>query len=133
MTSAFLAEAHVLHGRRDPARAAVEQMLSFSNLIGLYAWTPELLRVRAEWLVLERRAVEAQSALLQAVDIARGQGSWVMALRAAVALARIPSAESDSNLQLLAEVVNRVPAECGAPEIHEAKSLLGQPVAEATP
>ena len=132
MTSAFLAEAHVLHGRRDPARAAVEQMLSFSNLIGLYAWTPELLRVRAEWLVLERRAVEAQSALLQAVDIARGQGSWVMALRAAVALARIPSAESDSNLQLLAEVVNRVPAECGAPEIHEARSLLGQPVAEAT-
>jgi DNA-binding SARP family transcriptional activator/predicted ATPase len=133
MTSTFLAEAHLRHSRRDPARAAVHQMLSLSDPIGRYVYTPEILRVEAEWLVLEDRADEASRLLLQAVDTAREQGSWVMALRAAVELARMRSAEHESNLRLLAEVVNRVPAECRLRELEEARVLLGRSVAEAMP
>jgi tetratricopeptide (TPR) repeat protein len=133
MTSTFLAEAHLRHRRRDRARPAVHQMVSRSNAIGRYVYTPEILRVEGEWLVLERRTDEAQRMLRQAVDTAREQGACVMALRAAVALARIPSGERASNLQQLAEVVNCVPAECRSRELHEARALLGQPVAGATP
>jgi hypothetical protein len=51
-------------------------------------------------------------------------GSWAIAVRAAVQLARQPSSEHESDLELLGELCDRLPPENDTDYAREAKLLL---------
>jgi hypothetical protein len=90
---------------------------------------PELLRVEAEWLRAAGQELEARRLLLQAVSTARRHGSWGLAVRAAVQLARTSSPDRESDFRRLADLCDRLPPENDTAYGREARRLLGRVVA----
>ncbi len=98
-----------------------------------YFYEPELLRVEAEWLRLDGREDDARRLLLRAISTAREHGSWALAIRSALALARPPSAAYEADLRLLADLYERLPSENDTDYGREAKALLAETVAMRFP
>jgi class 3 adenylate cyclase/tetratricopeptide (TPR) repeat protein len=121
---ALLAEVHLLQGRREAARALLDQLRSLTQSMPTYFYEPELLRVEAEWLRLDRREDDARRLLLQAISTARQHGSWALAARSALALARPSPATHEPDLRLLAEVCEHLPPENDTDYGREARALL---------
>jgi len=125
----LLAEAHLRRGRREAARDLLDQMRSLTASMATYLFEPDLLRIEAEWLRLAGQEGEARQLLLQAIQTARQHGSWALAVRSALALARPPSAGHEADLRLLADLCERLPAENDTDYGREARALLGRGVA----
>jgi DNA-binding SARP family transcriptional activator len=132
LDGALLAEAHLRCNRRDAARAVIDEMRPLADSMRTYVFEPELLRVEAEWFRLEGAEAEARRLLLRAIDTAREQESWALAVPAAVQLARTSSAEREADLKLLGDLCERLPPENDAGYGREAKALLGGIVTTTT-
>ena len=133
MIGALLAEAHLRHGRREAARDVLDQMRSLTGSVSTYCFEPDLLRVEGEWLRLAGQEGDARRLLLQSIETARQHGSWALAVRSALALARSPWAEHAADLRLLGDLYERLPAENDTDYGREARALLGRGVATAAP
>ncbi len=133
MVGTVLAEVHLRHGRQEAARDVLDQMLSLTESMPRYFYEPELLRIEAECLRLAGQEDDARQLLLQATRTARQHGSWALAVRSALALARPPSAEHEADLKLLGDLCERLPPENDTDYGREARALLGRGVATAVP
>jgi len=133
MVGALLAEVHLRRGRRKTARDVLNHVLSLTQAMPSYFYAPEVFRVEAEWLRLGGREDDARRLLLRATSTARQHGSWALAIRAALALARVPSAEQDADLRMLGDLYERLPAENDTDYGREARFLLGRGVATTVP
>jgi class 3 adenylate cyclase len=124
MTAGLLAEVHMHQGQHEAARSLLDQMRSLTESKPQCLFEPEFLRVEAQWLVLAEQEAEARRLLRQAIATAQKQGSLAFAIRAALALARAPSAEHGADLRLLSELCDRLPPENDTAYRREAQSLV---------
>ena len=130
MIGALLAEVHLWHGRFGVARALLDQTRAITDSMPTYVYEPELMRVEAELLRLAGREDDARQFLLRAISTARKHGSWALALRSALVLARSPSADHDADLTLLGNLFERLSHENDTDYGGEARALLcGSPAA----
>jgi class 3 adenylate cyclase/predicted ATPase len=85
-------------GRREDALAALELALRFSAEQCNPCWDPELLRLKGELLLQGDAPDEPAAEVLfrSSLDLAREQGSLMMALRAATPLARLLARRGES-------------------------------------
>jgi hypothetical protein len=95
-------------------------------------YEPELMRVEAAWLRLDGREDDARRLLLGAISTAREQGSWALAVRSALALARSPSADR-ADLTLLGDLCEHLSPENDTGYGREARALLGGGAAATLP
>ena len=133
MIGALLAEVHLAHGRGEAARDVLEQTRSLTKPMARHVYEPELLRVEAEWLRLARQHADARRLLLQSIHTARQHGSSAFAVRSALALARLRSAEHEADLKLLGHLYERLPPDNDTDYGREARTLLGRGVATTVP
>jgi ATP/maltotriose-dependent transcriptional regulator MalT len=129
MIAALLAEVHMRQDRHEAARDLLDQMRSLTESKPPCLFEPEFLRAEAQWLVITGQEDKARRLLLQAITTAQEHGSLALAVRAALALAHIPSAEHGADLKLLSELCERLPPENHTDYRREAQSLVGPPVA----
>jgi tetratricopeptide (TPR) repeat protein len=126
MIGALLAEAHLRQGRATTARRVLDDALSLTRRMSSYVFEPELLRIEAEWLRLAGRETDARRLLLGAVSIARAHGSWALAIRSALALARPPSVGRVGDLKLLGDLCERLPPDNATDYGREARAALAE-------
>jgi class 3 adenylate cyclase/tetratricopeptide (TPR) repeat protein len=123
---AFLAQLTAETGDLDRAVELVDEAISVVHKTGELLHLPELLRQHGE-LTLARLGDTEQAVtdLVEAVALATEQGARVSRLRAAVALARLPSQARPSDWRtLLAEARADVPAALGIADVAAADALL---------
>jgi class 3 adenylate cyclase/tetratricopeptide (TPR) repeat protein len=91
MMHSWLADAHARAGDNDAATWVVEQTVREIGDTTGRAWEPELYRQRAELLLASNpsKISEAESYLKKAIEMARGQGSKSLELRASIGLAML--------------------------------------------
>lgn len=123
---ALLADAHRQRCDADAGLGAVVQALGIAHRTGERFYEAELYRLRGELRLLAgddgAARSEAEQAFRRAVDIARGQGAQLLALRAAVSLARLtPNADV---LTLLAEQRAALENDLELPDAEEAAEVL---------
>jgi hypothetical protein len=128
MIATLLAEVLVYHGRQEAARDVLDHIHSLIRRMKRYFYEPELLRVEAEWLRQDAREDDARRLLFRATEIAREHGSWALAIRSALALARSPSAGHQADLRLLGELCERLPPDNDTAYGREARALLDRGV-----
>ena len=133
MIGAILAEVHLRRGRPEATRAVLDQMRSLTQSMPSYFYEPEFLRVEAEWLRMHGREDDARRLLLLAISTAREHGSWALAIRSALVLARAPSAAHEADLGLLADVCERLPSDNDTDYGREARGVLAETVAMRFP
>src|SRR5260370_9997261 len=104
MIGALLAEIHLCEGRLQATRDLLDQMGSLTQSMPGYFYAPELLRVEAEWLRLAGQEADARRLLLQSIRTARQHGSWALAVRSALALARAPFSNYVADLTQLRDL-----------------------------
>ena len=131
MVGGLLAEAHVRHGRLAAARHVLDDAWTLTRAIPSFVFEPELLRVEAELLRVAGRDDDARRLLLRAVTTARGHTSWALAVRSALALARLHQDAPVADLKLLAELCERLPPDNATDYRLEAGVLLGERSAAA--
>lgn len=86
----WLAEAHLVAGRRGEGLQAVAESLAGAARTGECWWVPEQRRIKAELLLLAPgHEAEVEAELRQAIDIAVAQGSRALALRSVDSLVRL--------------------------------------------
>ena len=124
MVAALLAEVHMRQGRDEAARDLLDQMRSLTKSKPRCLFEPEFLRVESQWLVAAGQADEARRLLLQSIATAQEHGSLALAIRAALALAGIPSAAHGADLALLGELCDRLPPENDTAYRREAEALV---------
>jgi hypothetical protein len=91
-----------------------------------YVFEPEILRIEAESLRTSGRDDDARRLLLRAISTASEHGSWALAVRSALALARLGSARSAADLRLLGDLCQRLPPDNTTDYEREARALLGE-------
>jgi tetratricopeptide (TPR) repeat protein len=133
MIGAILAEVHLRRGRPKATRAVLDQMRSLTQSMPSYFYEPEFLRVEAEWLRMHGREDDARRLLHLAISTAREHGSWALAIRSALVLARAPSAAHEADLRLLADVCERLPSDNDTDYGREARGVLAETVAMRFP
>jgi DNA-binding SARP family transcriptional activator len=126
MIGALLAEAYLRQGRPTEARDALDDAWSLTRTMPSYVFEPELLRIEAEWLCMGGREDDARRLLLRAISTAREHGSWALAIRSALALARPRSAVRVGDLKLLGDLCERLPPDDATDYGREARALLGE-------
>lgn len=125
MIATMLAEIHLRQGRAEAARLLLDQVRSLTALMRAYYYQPELLRVEAEWLRLAGRQADARAHFLESIDTARQHGSWALAVRSALGLARAVSSHGDADLKPLQEMYEYLPADNDTDYSREARAVLG--------
>jgi hypothetical protein len=111
----------LIAGDPDRARAWLDSSLEVAAELGLYAYHPEIMRRRAHTAT---DADQRHDELIAARDLARRQGFTLLELRAALddfELCGEPARDA------LVDVVGRMPAAGGAPELARAHELLAEP------
>jgi ATP/maltotriose-dependent transcriptional regulator MalT len=133
MIGTLLAEVHLHHGRPVAARDVLDHMRSLTQSMPRFFYQPELLRIEAEWLRQDGHEDDARRLLLQAISTAQKHGSWALAIRSALALARSPREGHDADLRLLGDLLERLPPDNDTAYGREARTLLGEGVATTAP
>jgi predicted ATPase len=121
---ARLAEAYLLVGRREEGLQAIDESLSDPEQAW---WLPEQYRLRAELLLLVPDfETEAEATLRQALELAKGQQSRSLELRAAMSLARLlqKQGRAAEGRCLLAECYAWFTEGFGTADLQEARELL---------
>ena len=133
MIGTLLAEVHLGRGRSEATRAVLDQSRSLTESMPTYFYEAELLRVEAERLRLHEREDDARPLLLRAISTARHHGSWALAVRSGLTLARSPSTQHEADLSLLADLCEHLPPENDTDYGREARARLGAGVATTAP
>jgi len=123
---ARLAETYLLAGRREEGLHALDE--SFCSMEEVW-WLAEQYRVRAELLLLAPGfETEAEASLQQALDVARGQKSRSLELRAAMSLARLLHKRglAAEGRDVLAEIYDWFTEGFDTPDLQDAQALLAQ-------
>lgn len=122
-----LADANLSAGRIEAGLAAIREALSVVRRTGERFYEAELHRLDGELtLAAGGDPDEAGASFRRAIQVARGQGAAVLALRAAVRLARLPVGPEAAvaNRRLLRAARKAVPADVGVADFAEADALL---------
>jgi class 3 adenylate cyclase/tetratricopeptide (TPR) repeat protein len=125
MVGTILAEIHLREGRPGASRESLDQVRSLTSSMPVYYYEPEVLRVEAEWQRHAGRAAQARMLQLKSIRTARQHGSWALAIRSALALARAPSTNRTADLKLLQDLCHHLPATNDTDYAREASVLLG--------
>ncbi len=124
----MLAEAQRVSGLPGAAAATAAGGLALAEREQQRAWDAELLRIRGEALVEDKGAAsdDALGCLERALQVARAAHSRPYELRAALGLARLLQTQGrgDEARSILAEALERHPADEEGPERAEAEALL---------
>jgi class 3 adenylate cyclase/predicted ATPase len=128
MMYSWFADVHAQCGEREAALSLVEQTLhEISNATGR-SWESELLRQRAEILLMlsPSRAGEAESYLKYAVELARHQGAKTLELRAATSLAKLWQQQRrvDEAQELLGPVYGWFKEGTGTADLRRAREVM---------
>jgi class 3 adenylate cyclase len=125
---AVRADAFAAAGRIADARDAIEEALESVARAGEIWYEPEVLRIKAELLLMSPKPdeVAAERCLEEALAIAGARGARFWALRAAVALARVQARQNREAAarSVLAAALRGFEAERQVPEIADAIALL---------
>jgi predicted ATPase len=123
---ARLADALVLQGDHGAALAAVREGLSAAERTGHRQWEAELYRLEGIALSGVNRLAEAQTAIEEAIRVARGQKAKSYELRAVTSLARLwgEQGRRAQASDLLAPVYSWFTEGFGTADLQEAKALL---------
>ena len=123
---ARLADALVLQGDHGAAVAAVREGLSTAERTGHRQWEAELYRLEGIALSGLNRLAEAQTAIEEAIRVARGQKAKSYELRAVTSLARLWGEQGRRTQahELLAPVYGWFTEGFGTADLQEAKALL---------
>ncbi|MGZ6976562.1 MAG: AAA family ATPase [Acidimicrobiia bacterium] len=113
----------------EPERAlsAATDALGAAETSGELVHVPDLLRLRAEILTtaFPDRLDEAATLLVTALEVGAGQGSLILALRAANDLGRLPPSVQPPGWEETARaVLDQLPADSAIPEVADARNLL---------
>src|SRR5262249_3406614 len=115
-----LAQGFLASGDIDAALAVVAQALEQRRQTEEGAFVAMHLPLRGAAVLRRDDPAGAQAAFREALEVARGQGAWLPALRAACSLARLdPTA-----LEALDAIVRRFPDTLDASDLMEARALL---------
>ena len=124
----IVARNHACLGDADRALQALEDALAGVQASGELVHQPDLLRLRAEITLAAHpdRTDEVIADLVAALEVGLAQGSVVLALRAAIDLARLSPGHRPSDWSdRLTSVLDRFPPGSSSPEVAEARALLG--------
>ena len=110
----------LIAGDPDSARAWLDTSLEVTATIGQLSYDAEIMRLRAHTAT---DADQRQEELVAARDLARRQGFTLLELRAALDDFEL---RGQSARDALVDVVRRMPAEGGAPELARAQELLAE-------
>jgi len=134
LTGTLLAEREAEAGRIEVALATLDAQLAAIEQTGQHWFDAEVHRVRGELLLKLRRpdVAAAESALMRAIEIARGQQTRTFELRAALSLAKLYKTTGRDQLagELLAPALVGFNAGAEVPEVEEAHRLLTMPEPE---
>jgi tetratricopeptide (TPR) repeat protein len=129
MIGTLLAEAKLHQGQPTAARRLLDDAHALTRPMPSFVFEPELLRIEADWLCVAGRKEDAYPLLLQAVAIAREHGSTALALRSALARARLRSPTSATDLELLHALCERLHPGNLSDYAREAKALFEEAAA----
>ncbi|HSP96429.1 MAG TPA: AAA family ATPase [Candidatus Dormibacteraeota bacterium] len=123
---AFAAEAHLQLGDVDAGLRAVDDGLRIADTTIDRSFAPELWRVKGEILLAADRALEAETCLHQAIEVARAAESRMLEVRAAVSLARhwLATEQAPRARALLTDATREFAPEVDSSELREARALL---------
>jgi ATP/maltotriose-dependent transcriptional regulator MalT len=124
MIASLLAESYDRQGRSEAARELLDYVRSLTKSKPPCVFEPQFLRVEAEWLARAGQHEKARQVLLEAIATADDHGSLALAIRAALALVRIPSPEHEADLALLDRLCARLPPENDTNYRREARLIL---------
>jgi predicted ATPase len=124
------AEVYARWGRLDDGLRALEEALDRIRVSGERLWEPELHRLKGVLLLARSTGneVEAEARFRKAIEVARGQNSKSLELRAATSLVSLWQGQGRSRdaRDLLTPVYERFSEGFDAPDLIEAKALLGE-------
>jgi class 3 adenylate cyclase/predicted ATPase len=134
LTGTLLAEREAQAGRIEVALTTLDAQLAAIEQTGQHWFDAEVHRVRGELLLKLRRpdVAAAESALMRAIEIARGQQTRTFDLRAALSLAKLYKTTGRDQLAsaLLTPALVGFNAGPEVPEVEEAHRLLTMPEPE---
>ena len=119
---ARLAEGRLAAGEVDAALAVIADALEQARETEEHAFVAVHLRLRGEALRLGGDPAGAELALREAVEMARGQGAWLFALRAACSLARLDA----RTLDVLEAITRHFPDTLDSSDLRAGWALLGR-------
>jgi predicted ATPase len=122
-----LADANLSAGRIQDGLAAVREALTVVRHTGERFYEAELHRLDGELILAARGDPDdAGASFRQAIEVAQGQGAALLALRAAVRLARLPGRPEAATAYrgLLRAARKALPADVGIADIAQADALL---------
>ena len=125
----IVARNHACLGDADRALQTLEDALAGVQASGELIHQPDLLRLRAEITQAAHpdRTDEVIADLVAALEVGLAQGSVVLALQAAIDLARLPSDDRPSDWSdMLTSVFDRFPPGSSSPQVAEARALFGR-------
>ena len=122
----FIAEAHLLAGQFDDARAALDRAAETAAATGECHYQAELYRLRGAVLAKIGELADAVAWLDRAIRTARGQQAKSLELRAASSLARLwaEQGERQKAYDLLAPVYGWFTEGLDTADLRDAKALL---------
>ncbi|HEY8379561.1 MAG TPA: hypothetical protein VIK91_23875, partial [Nannocystis sp.] len=97
-----LADLFMRSGRMDEADGVISEALASSQVSGARWLEPELLRQKAEIAHAAGDAARSAELLLEALERARAQGAWALAIRVALAAARLEPGDPAAHERLQA-------------------------------
>ena len=124
----IVARNHTCLGDPGQALHALDDALAGARASGELIHQPDLLRLRAEITLAAHpdRTDAVIADLVAALEVGLAQGSVVLALRAAIDLARLPIRDRPSDWSdRLRSVLDRVPPGSSSPSVAEAQALFG--------
>jgi len=128
LTATLLAEREAEAGRVEVALATLDAQLAAIEQTGQHWFDAEVHRARGELLLKLRRpdVAAVESALMRAIEVARGQQTRTFELRAALSLAKLYQTTGRDQLagELLAPALVGFNAGPEVPEVEEAQRLL---------
>jgi tetratricopeptide (TPR) repeat protein len=123
----WLAQAYAESGHFDVAQRVFVEALAVTESSGELWWKPELYRLQAEMLVMQRGDLAAAERWLRsAIKIARQQQSATLELRAAVSLCRllIPRGTANEAQGMVRQALARTTGGDASRDVREARAAL---------
>jgi tetratricopeptide (TPR) repeat protein len=123
----WLGQAYAESGQFDVAQQVFEEALAVTESSGELWWKPEVYRLQAEKLAMQRGDVAAAERLLRsAINIARQQQSATLELRAAVSLYRLlmPRGTANEARGLVRRALARTSGGDASRDVREARAAL---------
>ncbi len=123
---ASLAEAQARAGRPEEGLATLAEALAFVEQTDERHSEAELVRLRAELLLLQGNEADAEANLLHAIEIARRQQAKSWELRATTSLAQLWQTQGriEEARQMLAAIYGWFTEGFDTPDLEEARALL---------